>query len=160
MDQKTFRKMRRKNQQIPDDECTKLLEGAKRGVLAVLGDDEYPYTVPMDYVYDNGHIYFHCAREGHKLDAIREHDKVSFCVLSDGVREENDWWYHFTSVIVFGRLREIIDEEQRDRYLRLLGSKYFPTQEHLEKEMQSAALRAAVLDLTIEHMTGKRIKEN
>lgn len=154
-----FREMRRFRQQASMEECMEILNNARRGVLAVMGDDDYPYTVPLDFVYADGHIYFHCAKEGHKLDAIRKHDKVSFCVLSDGIREENEWWYHFTSVIAFGRIREIADEAEKDRYLRLLGRKYFPAEEHLEKEMASSASRANVLDITIEHMTGKRIKE-
>ena len=154
-----FRQMRRFKQQASEDECREILTKGKRGVLAVLGDNEYPYTVPMDYVFEEGHIYFHCAKEGHKLDAIRKHDKVSFCVLSDGVQEENDWWYHFTSIIVFGRISEVTDEKERDRYLRLLGSKYFPNEEHLEKEMK-AAPNTLMLDLKIEHMTGKHVREN
>lgn len=96
--------------------------------------------------------------EGHKLDAVRKHDKVSFCVLSDGVKEENDWWYHFTSVIAFGRVSEITDEGEKNNKLRLLGTKYFPDNEHLEKEMGSAG-RTVVLDLTIDHMTGKAVRE-
>ena len=154
-----FRKMRRFKQQASEEECLNILDKAWRGVLAVLGDDDYPYTVPMDYVYDNGHIYFHCAREGHKLDAIRKHDKASFCVLSDGIQEEGDWWFHFTSVIAFGRIREVTEKDAHDRCLRLLGSKYFPSEEHLEEEMQGAG-RAVVLDLEIEHMTGKKVREN
>ncbi len=155
-----FREMRRIKQQTSEEECISILENGKRGVLAVLGDEDYPYTVPMDYVYEDGHIYFHCAMSDHKLDAIRKHDKASFCVLSEGVKEENDWWYHFTSVVAFGRISEIADEVEKDKKLRLLGAKYFPTAEHLEKEMASAASRALVLDLQIEHMTGKRVKEN
>ena len=113
----------------------------------------------MNYVYEDGHVYFHGAREGHKIDSVRRHDKASFCVVSDGVQEKNDWWFHFVSVIVFGRVREVSDEEDRNRLLRLLGGKYFPTKEMLEDEMRQAAARAAVLDLEIEHMTGKRIRE-
>ena len=154
-----FREMRRYKQLAAQEECIRLLENGKRGVLAVLGDEDYPYTVPLDFVYQDGHIYFHCAVEGHKLDAVRRHDKVSFCVLSEGVQEENSWWYHFTSVIVFGKVREVTDEAEKDRCLRLLGGKYFPSKEYLEKEMKGAS-RAAVLDLCIEHMTGKHIREN
>ena len=154
-----FRAMRRIKQQTSTEECVELLKSAKRGVLAVLGDDDYPYTVPLDFVYADGHIYFHCAKSGHKLDAIRKHDKVSFCVLSEGIKEENDWWFHFTSVVVFGRISIVDDEKLHDEYLRLLGSKYFPTSAHLEKEMR-AAPQALVLDLRIEHMTGKRVREN
>ena len=101
-----FREMRRKKQQVSEEACIRLLRTAKRGILSVSGDDGYPYGVPMDFVYEDGKIIFHCAKSGHKLDAVRRSDKVSFCVLSEGVREENDWWYHFTSVILFGRIAE------------------------------------------------------
>ena len=65
-----FRKMRRFKQQLSEEECLEILKTAKRGVLAVLGDEGYPYAVPLDFVYEDGKIYFHCAKEGHKLDAI------------------------------------------------------------------------------------------
>ena len=73
-----FRPMRRIKQQIPEEECIKILKEEPRGVLSVLGDDGYPYGVPIDHYYDEktGRIYFHCAKEGHKLDAIRRCDKV------------------------------------------------------------------------------------
>ena len=80
-----FREMRRIRQQATEEECLEILKSAKRGVLAVHGDDDYPYTVPMDFVYEDGCLYFHAAKSGHKLDAVRRNDKVSFCVLSDGV---------------------------------------------------------------------------
>ena len=53
-----FRKMRRFKQQIPTGDCIKLLEKAPRGILAVLGDEGYPYTIPLNFVYDEGKIYF------------------------------------------------------------------------------------------------------
>jgi nitroimidazol reductase NimA-like FMN-containing flavoprotein (pyridoxamine 5'-phosphate oxidase superfamily) len=156
-----FREMRRFKQQVTDEECISILEKGKRGILAVLGDEGYPYTVPMDFVYEDGHIYFHSAASGHKLDSIRKNDKVSFCVLSDGVQEENDWWFHFTSVVAFGKIRVIEDDTERRNKLRLLGAKYFPTAEYLEKEMSgSSADRVLMLDLCIEHMTGKKVREN
>ena len=155
-----FREMRRFRQQATEEECLEILKSAKRGVLAVHGDDGYPYTVPLDFVYEDGCMYFHGAKSGHKLDAIRRDDKVSFCVLSEGVKEENDWWYHFTSVICFGRMSEVTEQEEAFRCLRLLGRKYMPTVEMVEEDMEKNAARAAVLKLTVEHMTGKHVKEN
>lgn len=155
-----FREMRRFRQQATEEECLEILKSAKRGVLAVHGDDGYPYTVPLDFVYEDGCMYFHGAKSGHKLDAIRRDDKVSFCVLSEGVKEENDWWYHFTSVICFGRMSEVTEQEEAYRCLRLLGRKYMPTVEMVEEDMEKNAARAAVLKLTVEHMTGKHVKEN
>ena len=155
-----FREMRRIRQQATEEECLEILKSAKRGVLAVHGDDDYPYTVPMDFVYEDGCLYFHAAKSGHKLDAVRRNDKVSFCVLSDGVKEENDWFYRFTSVIVFGRMSEVTGQEEAYRCLRMLGMKYMPTVEMVDADMEKNAARAAVLKLRIEHMTGKHVKES
>lgn len=153
-----FREMRRKRQQVENAECLEVLRTAKRGVLAVLGDEDYPYAVPMDFVYEEGFLYFHCAVEGHKLDAVRKHEKVSFCVLSDPVPEENAWWFHVTSVIVFGKIREVEDPAEHDRCLRLLARKYMPEDE-IEGDMQRNARHAVVLALQIDHMTGKHVRE-
>ncbi len=152
--------MRRIRQQTEPAECERIMTEAKRGVLSVAGDDGYPYGVPMNFVYDDGKIYFHAARSGHKLDAIGRNDKVSFCVLSEGIREPDDWWYHFTSVIVFGRIRVVEDETARIDAFRKLGLKYFPTAEMVENDIKKDAARALILELTVEHMTGKRVKEN
>ena len=154
-----FREMRRKKQQISEEECIRLLQTAKRGILSVSGDDGYHYGVPMDFVYGDGKIIFHCAKSGHKLDAVRRLDKVSFCVLSEGIPEENDWWYHFTSVIVFGRISEEKDPEEKNRYLRLLGRKYMPSEEVMEEDLKKNGPAACVLVLRIECMTGKKVRE-
>lgn len=154
-----FRKMRRFRQQLEQSECESILKTAPRGVLAVQGDGGYPYALPLDFVYDNGKIYFHSAVEGHKIDAVKSNDKASFCVLSEGERAENDWWYRFKSVIAFGRIRIVDDEAERLEKLRLLGYKYFPTAAEVEEDMAKNAARAAVLELSVEHMTGKRVNE-
>ena len=153
-----FREMRRKKQQAEEAECLEILRTAKRGVLAVLGDDDYPYAVPLDFVYEDGCLYFHCAVEGHKLDAVRKHEKASFCVLGEPVPEENDWWFHVTSVIAFGRIFEVKDPAKHDRCLRLLARKYMPL-DQIEGDMQRNAHHAVVLALHIEHMTGKHVRE-
>lgn len=154
-----FRPMRRIKQQTSKEECEYILQIAKRGVLAVVGDGGYPYAVPMDYVYEDGNIYFHCAKEGHKLDAISYCDKASFCVLNDGEQESGEWWYHFTSVICFGRVRVVKTQDDAMEKLRMLGSKYFPNRDYLEEEMEKDAQRAVVLVFTVENMTGKQIQE-
>ena len=81
-----FREMRRFKQQISKEECTEVLRNEPRGVLSVLGDDGYPYGIPMDHWYSetDGKLYFHCAKEGHKLDAIAKCDKAGYCVMDQG----------------------------------------------------------------------------
>lgn len=154
-----FRDMRRFKQQLSEEECERILRVQKRGVLALSGDDGYPYAVPMDYVYDSGCLYFHSALQGHKIDAIRACDKASFNVLSEPRAADDGWSYFFDSVTLFGRVRIITDEAQRTDKLRLLGNKYFPTEEMTESDIQKNAARCAVLELKIEHMTGKYVHE-
>lgn len=154
-----FRDMRRFKQQLDDEECKRLLKNGKRGVLAVLGDEGYPYSVPLNYVYDGGCLYFHSAVEGHKLDSVRSCDKASFCVLGDGTLSDDGWSYFFNSVIAFGRIGEISDPGKKEDKLRLLGQKYFPTREMVESDIRKNAARCTVLELRIEHMTAKRVHE-
>ena len=113
-----------------------MLASAQRGILAVHGENGYPYGLPVNYVFLDGKIYFHCARAGHKLDAVRADDKVCFTVLSEPVKHPGEWWNCFTSVICFGRIAEVADEPRKDRLLRLLGAKYFPEGYDLEKDME------------------------
>lgn len=154
-----FRKMRRFKQQIPTGDCFKILESAPRGVLAVLGDEGYPYSVPLNFVYDGGKIYFHTAFTGHKIDAIKNYDKASFCVLDEGYQNPGEWWHYFRSVIVFGKVRIMDDRDEINEKLRLLGIKYIPTKAELDYEMEHNAQHASMIELTIEHITGKRVEE-
>lgn len=154
-----FRDMRRFKQQLTKEECDRILREQPRGILAVLGDEGYPYTVPLNYVYDNGCLYFHSALEGHKIDAFRRCDKVSFCVLEQKERSDDGWSYFFNSVVAFGRLSEITDDKEKEEKLRLLGQKYFPSREMVESDIAKNGARCTVIELRIEHMTGKRVHE-
>ena len=154
-----FRKMRRFKQQLTQRECEEILISQKRGVLAVLGDDGYPYAVPLDYVFDGGCLYFHSAVEGHKIDSIRACDKGSFNVIVQRELCDDGWSYFFDSVTVFGRLSEVNDAELKAEKLRLLGNKYFPDTEITEKEIEKNGPRCALIELRTEHMTGKRVHE-
>ncbi len=157
-----FREMRRFKQQISTEKCVEILKNEPRGVLMVLGDDDYPYGIPIDFYYDEREkkIYFHSAKQGHKIDAINRHDKASFCVYDQGYRKEGEWSLNINSVIAFGRLRLMEDQEKVIEKLRLLGLKYFPTAESVEEELERAASRVQMLELTIEHMTGKLVNES
>ena len=159
MEEMTFRPMRRFKQQLPDEECIAILESAYRGFLSVIGDGGYPYTVPINYVYADDMLYFHCAVEGHKLDALCASDKACFTVIDTPEREPEDWWYHVRSVICFGRVRVVEDVEEKNMRLRLIGKKYFPEGYDMEADMQRNAARALVLAFRIEHCSGKRVRE-
>lgn len=155
----TFRPMRRFKQQATEEECRAILQSAQRGFLAVHGEGGYPYALPINFAYHEDKVWFHCAMEGHKLDAIRTHDKVCFTVLNDGFRNEGEWWNNFTSVICFGRLRVVDDDQLKDKMLRVIGNKYFPEGYDIEHDIEKNAPSALILEMSIEHMTGKKVRE-
>lgn len=156
-----FREMRRKNQQLPQEECDRILQVATSGVLAVDGDDNYPYAVPLSFAYEDGRLYFHVAKSGHKLDALRRNPKASFCIIEQDKVVPEKFTTYFRSVIAFGSV-SIIDDNAEKRYgLDLLADKYSPGEsaESREKEISSLSNALYVLVMDIEHMTGKEAKE-
>ena len=154
-----FRALRRFKQAAAPQECESIISTAQRGILAVHGENGYPYGLPLNFLYLGGKIYFHCAKAGHKLDAMHADDRVCFTVLSEPVKNPGEWWNCFTSVICFGRVREVFDDEEKDRLLRLLGAKYFPEGYDLEGDMARSARNALLMEITIDHMSGKNVRE-
>ncbi len=152
-----FRDMRRINQQLTDEETIAILQKATSGVLAVMGDDDYPYAVPLSYVYYDSKIYIHCATRGHKIDAIRKNSKVSFCVIEKDHIVPEKFTTYFRSAIVFGKGRIIEDNEEMLKAIKILAEKYCPdvTEEQYNAEVNSALSRMAMIEITIEYMTGK-----
>ena len=151
--------MRRIQQQLSYDECIEILTNEPRGVLAILGDDDYPYAVPMSHVYVDGKLYFHGSKSGHKHDAIKKHSKVSYCVMDKGVKANDSWWYTFRSVVVFGKIIILADKQDRIDKLTHLGNKFFPSEKETEDEIDRLLDKTEVFEITIEHMTGKIVKE-
>lgn len=145
---------------LSKEECEEILTNEPRGVLALLGDYDYPYALPMSHVYVDGKIYFHGAMRGHKMDAIKKHDRVSYCVMDEGVENDDGWSYTFKSVIVFGRMRVLADDDEKVEKLTHLGDKFFPTHEQTVSEIERLLHRTAVFEITIEHISGKIVEEN
>ena len=156
-----FRAMRRIKQQLPDAEALGILAKAKRGVLSVVGDDGWPYGIWLNphYRREDGRIYFHGAKEGHKIDALRQDSRVSFTVIDEGVQDEGGWAYTFRSVVVFGRIEFVEDHAFALELCRELARRFNPSEADIEKEIQMAGARVQVLCLVPEHITGKRIHE-
>ena len=156
-----FREMRRKRQQLTLEECVEIMERNTSGVLAVLGDDDYPYAVPLSYVSDEKKIYFHCAKSGHKLDAIKRHSKASFCVIDQDQIVPLEYTTYFRSVIAFGTMRVIEDEQEKRTAIEKLAVKYVP--DDSASERQKAIDREwsplCMLEMNIEHMSGKEAIE-
>lgn len=155
-----FRKMRRFNQQLSEEECISVLTAQPRGVLAVHGEDGYPYAFPMNYIYMNGKLYFHCAKEGHKLDAILADNRVSFCVMDKGFKKDGEWALNIKSVIIFGKIKIVENTDEIVQIARNLGLKYYPTAQSVEEELKKAADRVRILELSVDHMTGKLVNES
>ena len=154
-----FRNVLRKKNAVGEDECIKLLNEQTRGVLAVLGDDGYPYALPINFLYDEGMIYFHCGPVGHKLDAIERCPKVSFCVYDQGYLEEGDRAFKVTSTRVFGRAEEVTDIALKEEICRKLSAKFPVSKEETDAEVARSLPATRVIRIVPEHMTGKRIRE-
>ena len=156
-----FRELARKQKQLPHEECIRILKEETRGILSVLGDDDYPYGMPMNHWYneDDGKIYFHCGKKGHRLDALKKHDKVSFCTYDKGYRNEGEWAWNVKSVVVFGRMAIIDDLEQIADITRKLSYKFTQDESYIEKEIRESGPATLLLQLDPEHICGKSVVE-
>lgn len=160
MTMEQFREMRRKKQLLSKEACEAILREATAGTLALLGDGGYPYAVPISYVYAEGHLYFHSALAGHKVDAIRQCDKASFCVIRQDDVQPKMYTTFYRSVIAFGRIHIIEDESEKMAAARMLGNRYNPNDEEaLRQELEKGFARMLIIRLDIEHLTGKEAIE-
>ena len=157
-----FRPLRRIKQQLTQEECISVLKNEVRGVLSLLGDDDYPYGLPINYWYSesDNKIYFHGAKVGHKIDALKRHDKVSFCVYDKGVQVEGKKGLDYKSVIVFGRIKTVIDEEKTIDICRKLSAQFDFGQDYIEEEIKKFAKFVMCLELIPEHICGKNVNES
>ena len=154
-----FRKMRRGGQALGEAECREILNAGTCGVMAACGDGGYPYAVPLSYACEDGRIYIHSAIEGHKLDAVRREEKVSFCVIAQDRVVPAEYTTRYRSVIAFGRARIRTDEAGVRRGLMALGRKYNPGQDEATLEQIDRALgRVAIVEIEIDHLSGKESK--
>ena len=151
--------MRRIKQQLSEEESLEVLKKAKRGVLSVIGDDGWPYGIYLNPHFENGRIFFHGAKEGHKIDALKRDARASFTVIDEGVKDEGGWAYAFRSVVVFGRVEFVEDQNEAVEICRRLARRFNPSEADIEDEIRRAAAHVQVFALIPEHITGKRIRE-
>lgn len=156
-----FRPMRRFKQQLSDAESREVLRRAKRGVLSMTGDDGWPYGIYLNPYCreEDGAIYFHGAKEGHKIDALCRDRRVCFTVIDEGTRDAGGWAYTFRSVVVFGRVEFVEDHEFALRICRELARRFNPSEADIEEEIRIAGARVRVFRLIPEHITGKSVHE-
>ncbi len=156
-----FRPLRRQKREITEEEAKELLLKEKRGVLAVNGDDGYPFAIPIDYFYDREQekIFFHGAKVGHKVDSLKKSDKVCFTVYGNEHYKEGEWAPYVQSTVVFGRCRLINDAAETEERVRELARKYYPSEEEIEAEIAKDIRAAQLYEISIEHLSGKQIKE-
>ena len=156
-----FREVTRVKQKLETAECVEILKTEKRGVLSVLGDDGYPYGMPMNHWYceADGKLYFHSGVKGHRSDAMKACDKASFCVYDEGYRREGEWALNIRSVIVFGCLQVVEDEAAALEFIRRLSDKFTDDTAYVEREIAQAMDHTLIFSLTPEHITGKLVNE-
>jgi nitroimidazol reductase NimA-like FMN-containing flavoprotein (pyridoxamine 5'-phosphate oxidase superfamily) len=151
-----FREMRRKKQLLSEAETIEILRSCTSGVLAVTGDNEYPYAVPLSYAYKDGKLFFHFAKAGHKLDGIEKNNKVSFCVIKTDDVIQKTFTTHFRSVIVFGTARILTEDSEKKYALECLVEKYSPDYiAEGQSEIEHDWNRVCAAEIKIEHVTGK-----
>lgn len=156
-----FRAIRKKRNALDPAAAEALLQSCRRGVLAVNGDDGYPYAIPINYFYDKAarRIYFHGARAGHKVDALRACDKVCFTVYGNESIKEEAWAPYMQSAVVFGRCRLVEDGPRALELLKTFAMKYYPDETLADDEIARAGKAAQLFEIEIEHLSGKEVQE-
>ena len=157
-----FRELTRKKQKLSHEECLRILKEEKRGVLSVIGDDGYPYGMPMNHWYNevDGKLYFHCGKVGHRVDALRRDPRVSFCVYDGGYRNDGEWALNIRSVIVFGTVEVVEDAERIAHATAMLSRKFTDDEAYISREIKAFAHETQLLKLTPEHICGKHVTES
>lgn len=156
-----FREMRRKKQLLSEDKTLEILNRSTSGVLGLHGDNGYPYTIPLNHVYEDGKLFIHCAKEGHLVDSIKKDNKVSFTIIDQDQIVKEEITSYYRSVIIFGRARIVTESNEKKNILKLIIDKYsteFSKNERL-KRIEADAERTCLIEIQIDHMTGKSSKE-
>ncbi|MBU5626995.1 pyridoxamine 5'-phosphate oxidase family protein [Oscillibacter sp. MSJ-2] len=156
-----FPELRRKRQSLPLEACDAILKRGTSGVLALIGEEGYPYAVPLSYVWDGEKLYFHCAKNGHKMDAIRRDPRASFCVIDQDQVVPEEYTSYFRSVIVFGTVRILEEDGEKWAAVKKIALKYAPDDsgENREEVIKREWKALGMLELTVDHMTGKEAIE-
>ena len=156
-----FREMRRIKQELSLEEAKSLLMKNKRGVISFNGEDGYPYSIPINFLYDEeeNKIYFHGAKSGYKIDCIKKNNKTCFVTYGDQELSENGWSYYLKSLVAFGEIEIIEDRDLAAKKLIELASRYYPSMSEINGVIERSFKNTLVYSLSIHHMTCKRVHE-
>lgn len=156
-----FRTIRKKKNEISEEEAKAVLRTSRRGILAVNGDDGYPYAIPINFLYDEaeGKIYFHGSRVGHKVDSLKKCDKICFTVTGQETVKEEAWAPYVKSAVVFGRCHLIEAREETLTTLKRFAMKYYPDERTADEEIDRSARAVQMFEIAIEHISGKEVQE-
>lgn len=156
-----FRTIRKKKNEINNLAINSLLKNNRRGILAVNGEDNYPYAIPINFLYDEeiNKIYFHGARSGYKVDALKKCDKVCFTTYGNEIFKEENWAPYMQSVVVFGRCHLLESNEKSIKILKKFALKYYPSEQLVEEEIKKCGKAVQMFEIEIEHLSGKEVNE-
>ena len=154
------RTMRRKRQELSREDGYAMLDEATAGVLALIDEGNEPYAVPISFARVGDTLYFHGAKEGRKLDAMRHCGRVSFCVIAQDEVVAQKFTTRFRSAIAFGPIRVVDDPEEARRGLWALAEKYNPgDDEGATAEIEGSFARTCVMALDMDELTAKEAIE-
>ena len=156
-----FRPIRKKKNEISIDAAKELLRCSRRGILAVNGDNGYPYAIPVNYLYDEDaqKIIFHGAKAGHKVDSLRACDKVCFTIFGNERIKEESWAPFLQSVVVFGRCHFVENQEDISKLVKKFAMKYYPDEKIVDEEVALSGKGVQMFEIEIEHLSGKEVQE-
>ena len=156
-----FRTLRRKKNEISKEETISLLKESRRGVLAMQGDEGYPYAIPVNYFFDeeNFKIYFHGAKAGYKYDCLSKCAKICFTVYGQESIKDETWAPFMRSAVIFGQCRLIDDQDRTKELVKKFALKYYPNDEMIDKEIAIAGNVVGIYEISIEHLCGKQVQE-
>ena len=156
-----FRAIRKKKNEISIDVAKELLHSSRRGVLAVNGDEGYPYAIPINYLYDeeNNRIIFHGAKAGHKVDSLKKNDKICFTIYGNETIKEEKWAPYLQSVVIFGKCHLVENKDDTISMLKKFALRYYPNEEMVNKEIEFSGRGVQMFEIEIEHLSGKEVQE-
>jgi nitroimidazol reductase NimA-like FMN-containing flavoprotein (pyridoxamine 5'-phosphate oxidase superfamily) len=148
--------MRRKDREQSKDFALAVVDKCAYAVMATVNPDGTPYCVPISPAREGDVLYFHCAHEGHKIDNLRQKNKVCVSCVGDQEAIPGKFSLKYQSAVIFGEASEVLGREEKIRGLALISSRYVPDNmaafdNYVEKQLEATA----VWKICIDEISGK-----